>query len=180
MNISKREKMLLVAALAAAVLAAFYLLFYQPLMSRVEEVFVIVESEQTQLQDLLAKERQNKRMLEEIARIESDISASIAALPKADDEPGLVKHLHHMFEPFEGKDSVSIEDPVVYPEFSEVRVNLAFESSYQDFNLLLKALENSPYKNRLNSFSVSDVQTGSAVEDRTISVNMSLTFYFSN
>lgn len=180
MNISKREKTLLVAVLVAAAIAGFYLLFYQPLMTRVEQVFALVESEQLEMQVLLLKEQENKTMLEEIAKIKNEIDAAIEVLPKASDEPGLVIHLHHVFAPFGGKGSVHIEDPVIHPEFSEVRVRLAFETSYDGFNSLLKALEGSRYKNRLDSFSVNDVQTENAGEGRMVTADMALTFYFSN
>jgi len=180
MVISKREKKLLVAVLVAAVFAGFYLMFYQPTITRVEQVFVLVENEQAQLQDLLIKERERKIMLEEITQIETDIAAAIGSLPEAGDEPGLVKHLYHMFAPFNGKNTLHIDDPIVHPEFSEVRVNLSLETSYTDFNSLLKALEDSTYKNRLDNFSVSETQTGNVGEAGMVSVDMALTFYFSN
>jgi len=159
MNISKREKTLLVAVLVAAAIAGFYLLFYQPLIIRTEQVFALVESEQSEIQNLLLKEQENKTMLEEIAKIENEIDAVVGALPKADDEPGLVIHLHHMFAPYDGINSIQIGDPIVHPEFSEVAVGLSFEGTYDAFNSLLKALENSTYVNRLTSFSVSETQT---------------------
>jgi len=180
MNISKREKTLLVAVLAVAAIAGFYLLFYQPLVTRVEQVFALVESEQAELQVLLVKEQENETMLQEIAQIENEITSAIGALPSASDEEGLIKHLHHMFAPFGGKNSIHIEDPVIYTEFSEVKVRLACETSYDGFNSLLKALEGSQYKNRLDSFSVSDMQTENDGEGRIVTVDMALTFYFSN
>jgi len=198
MNISKREKTLLVAVVVAAAIAGFYLLFYQPLITRTEQVFALVESEQSEIQNLLLKEQENKTMLEEIAKIENEIDVVVGALPKADDEPGLIIHLHHMFAPYDGKNSLQIGDPIVHSEFSEVAVGLSFEGTYDAFNALLKALENSTYVNRLTSFSVSETQTVidvqaenvvqpeieaqtvNEVEVRRVSVNMALTFYFSN
>ena len=180
MNISRREKTLLIAVLGAAVIVGVYMLFYLPLITRIEQKFALVESEQAGLQDVLIKDQENKAMLQEIAQIESDIAAVIGALPKVVDEPGLIIHLHHMFAPYGGINSVNIEDPAVNPEFSGVGVTLSFEGTYEAFNMLLKALEDSRYKNLLSSFTVGDVQTGNVGEGRTVTTNMALTFYFSN
>ena len=198
MNISKREKTLLIAVLVAAVIVGVYMLFYLPLTTRIEQKFALVESEQSELPNLLIKEQENKTMSEEIAQIESDIAAAVGALPKVIDEPGLVIHLHHMFAPYDGINSIQIGDPIVHPEFSEVAVGLSFEGTYDAFNSLLKALEDSTYVNRLTSFSVSETQpavdvlvenvvqpeieaqTVNEVEARRVSVNMALTFHFSN
>ena len=122
MNISRREKRLLVFMVVAAVIVGFYMWFYQPLITRTEQIFAVVESEQAEIQNLLLKEQENTLMLEEITQLESDIAAAIGELPESGDEAGLIIHLHHMFAPYDGKNSLQIGDPIVHPEFSEVAV----------------------------------------------------------
>jgi len=184
MNISRREKKLLIFVLGAAVIAGFYMLFYQPLMTRIEQVFAVVESEQAEIQNLLLKEQENAVMLDEITQLETDIDTAIGALPGTGDEPGLVEHLHHIFAPYDGKNTLRIEDPILHPvvdpEFSEVGVNLSFEVTYEAFNSLLKALEESHYKNRVESFSANMVQLENGDETQMVAVDMTLTFYFSD
>jgi len=198
MNISRREKRLLVFMVVAAVIVGFYMWFYQPLITRTEQIFAVVESEQAEIQNLLVKEQENTLMLEEITQLESDIAAAIGELPESGDEAGLIIHLHHMFAPYDGKNSLQIGDPIVHPEFSEVAVGLSFEGTYDAFNSLLKTLEESIYENRLTSFSVNEMQTVIDVqvenvvqpeieaqvvndaEARRVSVDMALTFYFAN
>jgi len=175
MQISKREIRMLVAIGLLAVLAAVYVLSYLPATRKVEEVMAQVDSEQQILLQMVETEEENKRLSNELSLIKGEVTSVLENLPESDDEPGLIKHLHHLFAPFGGKESIYIEDPVMLEEFSMVRVRLSYDVNYFAFKALQRMLEASGYKNRVDSFSV-QMQEG----DGNVAVDMALTFYFSH
>jgi hypothetical protein len=122
----------------------------------------------------------NESMKEEIELIESEIEDALRALPEVADEPGLVKHLHSLFVPFGGLNTIHIEDPVSRGEFSGVGVRLTYDLNHEEFREVMVALEGSPYRNRIDSFSLHRIQDQNGNEVQEVAVSMSLTFYFSN
>lgn len=169
MQITKREKKMLIAVGIILVTTGIYFLIYKPVLG-----------EYQRLLESVAMFEINKSISKEIALIEGTIEDTLKALPEASDEPLLLKHLHHIFTPFGGLNSIHIEDPASRGEFSGVGVRLSYDLNYEEFHALLLALEGSPYRNRIDSFSLHRAQGEEGNEAQESTVDMSLTFYFFN
>jgi len=180
MQITKREKKLLIIVGIILFISGIYYFIYRPILGEVENLFAQIDVEQQRLLELVAMVELNKSMSDEIALIEDTIEETLEGLPEVSDEPLLVKHLHHMFVPFGGLNSIHIEDPVSRGEFSGVGVRLSYDLNYEEFHAILLALEGSPYKNRIESFSLHKTQEVIGNETQGVAVDMALTFYFSN
>jgi Tfp pilus assembly protein PilO len=180
MKITKREKKLLIVVGILLIISGIYYFIYSPALRKVEDTFAQIDGEQQRLTELVAMYESNKSLSEEIALIEGEIDDALKSLPKVSDEPLLVKHLHHLFLPVGGLNSIHIDDPVSRGEFSGVGVRLSYNLSYEEFHTVLTALERSPYKNRIDTFSIHGGQGENANVTREVAVDMSLTFYFAN
>lgn len=180
MQITKREKKLLIAVGIILIISGIYYFMYMPALNEVENLFAQIDGEQQKLLELVAMSETNESLRKEIALIESTIVDALIALPEVSAEPELVKHLHHMFMPFGGLNSIHIEDPVSRGEFSGVGVRLAYVLNYEEFREVLLALEGSPYRNRIDSFAIQRAQEQNENITQEVTVDMSLTFYFSN
>jgi len=180
MQITKREKKMLIAVGIVLIISGIYYFMYKPILDEVEYLFAQIDGEQLRILDLVAMAEVNNSINEEITLIQGEIEDTLKELPEISDEPGLVKHLHHMFVPFGGLRSIHIEDPVSGGEFSGVGVRLTYDLDYEEFHTILLALEGSPYKNRIDSFALQRTQGDNANEIQSVTVDMALTFYFSN
>lgn len=180
MRITKREKKLLLVVGIILIISGIYHFIYSPVLGEVENLFAQIDGEQQRLLELVAMAEGNKSKSDEIALIEDMIEEALEGLPEVSNEPELVKHLHHMFVPFDGLNSIHIEDPLSRGEFSGVGVRLSYDLNYKEFHALLLALQESPYKNRIDSFVIQRTQGENGNETQGVTVDMALIFYFSN
>jgi len=180
MRITKREKKLLIAVGIILIISGIYYFIYRPVLGEVENLFAQIDGEQQRLLELVAMAEVNKSKSDEIVLIEDMIEETLEDLPEVSNEPELVKHLHNMFVPFGGFNSIHIEDPLSRGEFSGVGVRLSYDLNYKEFHAILLALEESPYRNRIDSFALQKIQGENGNETQGVTVDMAMTFYFSN
>lgn len=204
MQISNREKQLLVVVGLLVFVVAIYQFVYQPSVVYFNDTMARIDAEQIELARLETIMDEIEMLEVQIANDTKRIFEVLAALPpKANSEPDLVRHLHMMYAPFGGKNAISIEEPTVFTEFSSVNVRMTYASNHEAFRTLLKLLEDSEFKNRLNTLSIQIqpevIQVIEAVEvvpdelqetvavdilpadiQETIAVDIMTSFYFSN
>lgn len=173
MNMSKREKALLIVILLAVVATLVYLLLYQPTIRRIRIINNAIENDQEELIVLSTKQQEIITMTDQITKAKEDVAAMLGGIPKLSNEAALIRHLYTTFSPLGGINVVSIEDPAEDMEITETRMTLSFKTNYEAFKSSLEALERSEYKNRIESFSWKKDQ---AEGDKTVSVDMIVTF----
>lgn len=173
MQLTKREKLLIAIFVVLMFITAYYIYFYQPLIRDIQTMSN--EAEKVGDMSALTKSKQQQLMAlkQEYESLSKKVSETIENLKWLDDQPGLVVHLHEIFSSRSIREYIEFGDLEMQNDFCTMPVNVHFTTSYSDFKDILAQLERSPYKNHIQSLDVQAIDEG-----RTVSVNLSLKFYF--
>jgi Tfp pilus assembly protein PilO len=173
MNLTKREKIAIITFLGVLIFALYYRYFYKPLNQEIEAMSTHMEEEKEALPLHKMKGEKIKDLKEDVTRLDSEISNVLNTLPSADDQPGLIVHLNNTLGKLALRKSMEIQEPLNGSEFVSVPILISMETSYRELKQILILLEQSPYKNRIESLTVQ----ASGMESK-VNVDMLMMFYF--
>ena len=94
------------------------------------------------------------------------------SLPPSD-EPGLLIHLYHITTPLGTREYIEFGDAEIQTEFIVLPVYISVKTDYARLKEMLRLLENSSYRNRIEDLSVQMSDGGNSIY-----VNMALNFFF--
>lgn len=173
MKLTKREKIAIVIFLGVLIFALYYRCFYKPLNQEIEAMSIHMEEEKEALPLHKMKAEKIKELKEDISRLNLEISNALNILPPANDQPGLIVHLNNTLGKLAQRKSMEIQQPVAESEFVSVPILISMETSYKELKQILISLEQSSYKNRIESLTVQTSGMGSK-----LNADMLIIFYF--
>jgi|GEM_PF-885969 Tfp pilus assembly protein PilO len=173
MQLTKREKVFIAIFVVVMFITVYYIYFYQPLIKDIQTMSSNVEEVGDLSVLTKSKHQQLVTLKQEYERLSKRVSETLESLMWPDDQPGLVVHLHDIFSSRSTREYIDFGDLEMQNDFCAMSVSVTFSASYSDFKDILVQLEQSPYKNHIQSLNVQATDGG-----RAVSVNMSLKFYF--
>ncbi|NLO81627.1 MAG: type 4a pilus biogenesis protein PilO [Clostridiales bacterium] len=172
MKLTKREKRFVILLVVVSVLSVYYVYFYQPLQEQIQNMITEIKMGEDALKLKESKEDEVKILKEELQALTEETTNLLDSLPHHD-YPSLLVHLNEITAPRVNREYIEIGDVEVQTEFVILPVFISVSAEYNNFKEMLKMLEESPYRNRVESLSVHTVDDGV-----NINADIALKFFF--
>jgi len=172
MKLTKREKRFIVLLIVVSVLSIYYMYFYQPLQEQIKMMSAEIKIGKETLKLKESKRNEVETLKEELNVLMEETADLLNSLPPHD-YPGLLVHLNSITAPLVTRECIEVGDVEVQTEFIALPVFISVNSDYNSLKEMLRQLENSPYKNRVESLSVQIASDGV-----NINADMALKFFF--
>ena len=159
MNISKREKKLIILVVILAVFCVYYIYFLSPYLADVESLNKQKSSDQIQLstQDQLQAEIDQLDLL--IASNQADIAKYSEGISTGFDQPAILYYLEQTINQYARKVMFSFDDTSRFGQMEVCPVKVTMVCTYDNLKKLLTALADGEYFIKITSLNASQTST---------------------
>ena len=159
MNITKREKKLIILVVILALFCVYYIYFLSPYLADVESLNKQKSSDQIQLstQDQLQAEIDQLDLL--IASNQADIAKYSEGISTGFDQPAILYYLEQTINQYAQKVMFSFESTSRFGQMEVCPVKVTMVGTYENLKKLLTALADGKYFVKITSLSASQTST---------------------
>jgi Tfp pilus assembly protein PilO len=165
MNISKREKALIIIVILLALFGAYYLYYLKPNMDNIHTLKAEIENKKI---EAAANEQQKARVGQLNAQI-ADVNEQIAlfgdSIAQAFDQPPILVYLSDTVGLYAQKASISFMQPEQVGEIERCTITIAMVSTYDGLKQVLAAFADAPYLLRVTGLSAAPPKAPDTTED---------------
>ena len=172
MVLTKPERGFIALLAIVLIFSIYYVYFYIPLQKQIDAMSAEIKTGETTLELKKTRDKEIELLKEELQMLMERTTELRNSLPPSD-EPGLLIHLYHITTPLGTREYIEFGDAEIQTEFIVLPVYISVKTDYARLKEMLRLLENSSYRNRIEDLSVQMSDGGNSIY-----VNMALNFFF--
>lgn len=175
-NLSKREKLTLVVALAVLIGVLYYIKFFEPARAEIRQLNEKTDTLRSQYTQVMMMIR---RKLPQVKQSTADLQNQYKTMVTSFPSEGQVSQLLLQFEQMANEQGITMEyfspKPMVeHGDFYELPLNVSFKSTYHEMVAFLLSLENSDKRMDVIGF---DVRRSEDLTKLELQVDLNLNVY---
>lgn len=189
-NLSKREKVLLLAVFALAVIYLFMNYVYSPLNEKIEELQAQSDQLAIQVEDLQLKQNKITELETEIIALQKSIDKDHKDIFTVWDDPQLLVYLEKVLDKYSMIKQISFSGDSPQEGYRSGVISLGLDTDYENLQKMMKEFEKKKYFNTVEAISLSPTtydkkskskRNGPGYEEidtsNLLTINLSLKFY---
>jgi len=158
MSISKRERILIFAVIIIAAIGAYYMLYLKPCLDDISALNADVTVLQQEKDDAALQNAQSAQLLEDIAKMETDLALYGDTITHTFDQPPVLVYLSDTVNTYADKSTIDFERTEQTEEAGLIQrytITVRMVATYDGLKQLIAALEDAPYLMRISELSLS-------------------------